>query len=233
MEIKKNPLVDIEKDRITYFLLGLIIVLSTFFVLLEWGTEKNDEPEWSGLPTVFIEEEYPGFQEFPSQQEEREPESLQKSPSAVAYGDFNVVEEVNQQNVNLPNQTIYLPENLESRVSPSEELNELQEEDDLIYANPETMPQFPGGLSALKRYFFSHIKYPASAYTQRKAGRVWCSFLVNKDGSISEAKVERGVYVSLDQEALNVVKNMPNWKPGTKNGQPVRVKVFIPVVFKL
>ena len=97
----------------------------------------------------------------------------------------------------------------------------------------EEMPSFPGGNGALMSYLASNIKYPVVAQENGVQGRVIVSFVVERDGSISDVKVARSVDPSLDREAQRVVKSMPKWKPGKQNGSAVRVKYTVPVVFRL
>lgn len=98
---------------------------------------------------------------------------------------------------------------------------------------PETMPQFPGGREVLMKYLAANIKYPASAVKGKKEGRVIVTFIVQKDGSITHAKIVRSIDPELDAEALRVVKGMPKWTPGTQLGKPVSVKYTLPVKFSL
>lgn len=97
----------------------------------------------------------------------------------------------------------------------------------------EEMPSFPGGQGALMSYLASNIKYPVVAQENGVQGRVIVSFVVERDGSISDVRVARSVDPSLDREAQRVVKSMPRWKPGKQNGSAVRVKYTVPVVFRL
>ena len=97
----------------------------------------------------------------------------------------------------------------------------------------EEMPSFPGGNGALMSYLYSNTKYPVVAQENGVQGRVIISFVVERDGSISDVKVARSVDPSLDREAQRVVKSMPRWTPGKQNGQTVRVKYTVPVVFRL
>lgn len=97
----------------------------------------------------------------------------------------------------------------------------------------EEMPSFPGGNGALVSYLASNIKYPVVAQENGVQGRVIVSFVVERDGSISDVRVARSVDPSLDREAQRVVKSMPRWKPGKQNGSAVRVKYNVPVVFRL
>ena len=97
----------------------------------------------------------------------------------------------------------------------------------------EEKPSFPGRNGALMSYLASNIKYPVVAQENGVQGRVIVSFVVERDGSISDVRVARSVDPSLDREAQRVVKSMPRWKPGKQNGSAVRVKYTVPVVFRL
>lgn len=97
----------------------------------------------------------------------------------------------------------------------------------------EQMPQFPGGDAALFEYLSTHIKYPTIAEENGVQGRVIVTFVVERDGSISDVKVVKSVDPSLDKEASRVVAGMPKWIPGKQNGSAVRVKYTVPVTFRL
>ena len=98
---------------------------------------------------------------------------------------------------------------------------------------PETMPYFPGGRELLLKYLAVNIKYPASAVKAKKQGRVIVTFIVQKDGSVTHAKIAKSIDPELDAEALRVVRGMPKWIPGTQFGKPVNVKYTLPVKFSL
>ena len=95
------------------------------------------------------------------------------------------------------------------------------------------MPQFPGGASKLFEFIAQNVKYPKEAENAGIQGRVIATFVVEKDGSISEAKVVKSVNPLLDAEALRVINAMPNWTPGKQRGEAVRVKYTVPVSFHL
>lgn len=97
----------------------------------------------------------------------------------------------------------------------------------------EQMPSFPGGQSALLQWLSSKIKYPKEAEKNGMMGRVIVSFVVERDGSITDIRVVKSVDPSLDREAIRVVSSMPRWKPGMQKGKPVRVKYTVPVTFRL
>ena len=135
----------------------------------------------------------------------------------------------------------------ETAIVSSEELNQAVEikyvpvaveeeepEEQTIFEVVEQMPEFPnGGMAGLMQYLSKNIKYPTIAQENGTQGRVTVQFVVNKDGSIVDAKVLRGVDPYLDKEAVRVIMGMPKWKPGMQRGKPVRVKYTVPVMFRL
>ena len=97
----------------------------------------------------------------------------------------------------------------------------------------EMPPSFPGGQSKLIEYISKEVKYPEAAKKDSTQGRVVISFVVERDGSINEAKVVKSVHPLLDEEALRVVKAMPKWMPGQHNGEAIRIRYNIPINFKM
>lgn len=108
-----------------------------------------------------------------------------------------------------------------------------KEEETKIFTVVEQMPSFPGGEAALMQYLSKNIKYPPFAEENNIQGRVICTFVVERDGSVSDIRIARSVDSSLDKEAIRVVSGMPRWIPGRQNGQMVRVKYTLPVTFRL
>lgn len=106
-------------------------------------------------------------------------------------------------------------------------------EENKIFITVEQMPMYPGGDEALLGYLRDNIHYPTVAAENGVQGRVVVGFVVERDGSITDVKILRGVDPSLDREAMRVVKSMPKWTPGKQNGSAVRVKYQVPVSFRL
>ena len=102
-----------------------------------------------------------------------------------------------------------------------------------VYDTVDQMPEFAGGMSALIDYLSTNIKYPQDAIKQNLSGRVMVMFVVETDGSISNVKVAKNVFPSLDAEAVRVVKAMPKWIPGRHKGKIVRVNYIVPIVFSI
>ena len=108
-----------------------------------------------------------------------------------------------------------------------------KEEETKVFDVVEQMPSFPGGDAELMKFLNSHIKYPAVAEENGIQGRVVATFVVERDGSLTDVKVIKSVDPSLDKEAIRVLKSMPKWIPGKQNGSAVRVKYTVPVTFRL
>ena len=100
-----------------------------------------------------------------------------------------------------------------------------------VFVVVEEMPEYPGGVLALRAFVASTLKYPTIALENRIQGQVTVGFTVAEDGSVTDAKIKSGVDPSLDQEAVRIVNSMPKWKPGTQRGKPVSVFYELPIKF--
>ncbi len=227
MEIKKSPKVDLEKRRTLYILLGLVFILSTLYVCFEWTTTE--------VTVVEV-----GNDSFDELEEEIIPVSIQQPtppppppPAPQVEEILNIVEddkEIEQVEIESSEDDV----NTEVNVNFHEGAPDGEEEaSNEIFTVVEDMPQFPGGDAALLSYISKSVKYPAIAQENNIQGRVIISFVIERDGSVADATVVRGVDPALDKEALRVVNNMPKWKPGQQRGKPVRVKYTLPVTFRL
>ena len=106
-------------------------------------------------------------------------------------------------------------------------------DEEQVFVSVEQMPEFPGGMEALRKYIADHIKYPEIAKENEIEGTVVVKFIINRDGTVSKVSVLRGVDPVLDSEAVRVVRTLPKFKPGMNCGCPVKVWFTLPVVFKL
>lgn len=107
------------------------------------------------------------------------------------------------------------------------------QEEDTIQKKVELMPAFIGGDQALFNYIKKNVKYPKKARKEEIQGKVYVSFVIEKDGAISDVLIKKGVHELLDEEAMRVIKSMPKWTPGTQGGKPVRVQFVMPISFSL
>ncbi|MDR0348736.1 MAG: energy transducer TonB [Tannerella sp.] len=229
MEIKKTAKADLEKGKGLGLLMGIVVALAIMFVSFEWSSSEFQAATGEGVADIVAEEEI----EI-TVQDENTPPPPPPPPAQIDPEVLNVVED----DVEVASQDIMSSEDsqtdaqTETYVPPAIEEEE-EEASNEIFVVVEEMPEFPGGMSELMSYLSKSIKYPVVAQENGISGRVSVAFVVNKDGSIVDAEVVRGIDASLDKEALRVINAMPKWKAGKQRGKPVRVKFTLPVNFRL
>ena len=226
MEVKKSPKADLEGKKFTWLLLGYVIVLAFMFVAFEW-TQRDIKIDTSqALTDLVFEEEIIPITETPEQPAPPPAEVPKIADVLEIVDDQADVEETVVAN------TEDLGQKVEVKYVPVQVV-EVEPEEQEIFDVVEKMPEFPGGQAALMSYLSKNIKYPTIAQENGTQGRVIVQFVVNKDGSIVDAKVVRSVDPYLDKEAIRVINAMPKWSPGMQRNKPVRVKYTVPVMFRL
>ena len=118
-------------------------------------------------------------------------------------------------------------------VTASAQKTVVSQKNQKVYDVAEQMPEYPGGMPAMFEFLMENMKYPKDAEKQKVEGRVMVMFVVETDGSISDVKVAKKTFPSLDAEAVRVVQSMPKWTPGRDKGKVVRVQYTLPVSFRL
>ncbi len=116
---------------------------------------------------------------------------------------------------------------------PGEEVEVVESPEETIFSIVEESPEYPGGQQAMNMFISKNVVYPSVAVDAGIQGKVYVGFVVEKDGSIGEVKVVKGIGGGCDKEAIRVVRSMPKWKPGTQRGKPVRVRYILPIHFNL
>lgn len=109
----------------------------------------------------------------------------------------------------------------------------LPSDDNFVYDFVEEMPQFPGGKAGLEKYIDDNLNYPKRVQKAGISGRVYTECIIEKDGEVTNEKVYLGISRKLETEALKLIQKMPNWIPGKNKNKTVRVKLTIPVDFKI
>ena len=236
MEQKKTRRADIDQRRTTGFLLGLVFVLSIFYVSLEWNSVDSDD----GIDPIDLDELMHESELVPMSNEELT-SRIEEKQEAPKTEQLHVVDD----------QVELQPDDVEAAVEGEGDddeqlLQELQEEDDKALAalnvdpnNPlnfhivEDLPKYPGGAVEFMKWLTRNLQYPATARARKTQGKVVAVFYVEKDGSITGINVTQSLSPECDREALRVLRKMPKWEPGIQNDQPCRTKVCIPIVFKL
>ena len=227
MEIKKTPKADLENKKSTWMLIGYVIVLAFMFIAFEWTKRDIKIDTSQALTDLYFEEEMVPITEQEEKVAPHPPEVAPINETLEIVADDADVEETviaSSEETGKAVEVKYVP------VTVVEE----EPEEQTIFEVVEQMPEFPnGGMAGLMQFLSKNIKYPTIAQENGTQGRVTVQFVVNKDGSIVDAKVIRGVDPYLDKEALRVIGTMPKWKPGMQRGKPVRVKYTVPVMFRL
>ena len=227
METKKTPKANLESKRPTWLLVGYVTVLAFMFVAFEWTRDIRVDTSGRINENVFEQD-----MEIPLT---RQPELTPPPPPQVTpindvltiIDDDATAEETKFASLEETGEDVVI------KHIPVTVDEEVVVEDD-IFVVVEENPQFPnGGTAGLLQYLGKNIKYPTIPQENGTQGRVTVQFVVNKDGSIVDVKVIRGVDPYLDKEAVRVISTMPKWIPGKQRGVPVRCKFTVPVTFKL
>ncbi len=228
MDIKKSPKASLEDKKITFLLMGFVMVLSLIYIAFEWT--KTEVEVYQVEETAAVAEEEI---EIIQTAQELPPPPPPPAPEVVEV--LNVVEN----DVEVQSLEINTEDDKDKGVDISAPTTSfgtgpvVEEEENVVFQVVERMPGFPGGDAALFKFLNDNVKYPVIAQENGIQGRVICQFVVNRDGSIVDVEVVRSVDPSLDKEAIRVIKSMPNWMPGQQRGKPVRVKYTLPVNFRL
>ncbi len=228
MELKKSEKADLENKKGVILTAGLAIALGIVLLAFEWTTRPGKVESLGSLDAVQVEEEV-----IPVTRQE-EIKTLPPPPPAVVEV-LNIVD--NNADISADLDIFDSEADKETFVDVAPVVQavkeEKEEEEAQVFFIVEEMPEFPGGEAALRRFIAEAIKYPVIAQENGIQGKVYVTFVVDKDGGISEAKIARGVDPSLDKEALRVVNSLPKWKPGKQRGKPVRVSYTVPISFVL
>lgn len=227
MEVKKAPKANLESKKPTWLLVGYVIVLAFMFVAFEWTRDVRIDTRGAIIENVFEQD-----MEMPitSQPELAPP----PPPPVTPINDvLTIIDDESELEETILATTEETGEDVEIKHIPVT-VDEVLPVEDEIFEVVEDKPEFSdGGAAGLMRYLSTNIKYPTIPQENGVQGKVTVQFVVNKDGSIVDVKVLRGVDPYLDKEAVRVISSMPRWKPGKQRGVPVRCKFTVPVAFKL
>lgn len=227
MEIKKTPQADLESKKGLFTEIGLVIVLGCVLAAFEWSTTDQKVDTQGMVEEVVVEEEMIPI----TRQEEVKPPPPPPPPKAMDI--INIVEDDVEINEELELLDSEFDENAEIEFQEVEVEEEVVEEETEVFMIVEQMPVFPGGDEALRRFLATEVKYPVIAQENGIQGRVFVSFVINKNGEVTDVKVARPFDPNLDKEAVRVVKSMPKWQPGMQRGRAVRVSYTVPINFVL
>ena len=229
MELKKSPKADLEKNKNVFLLVGLVLALGAILLAFEWDSKPSAGSSLGTLELAEVEDEVIPI----TRQEQVQPPPPPPPPQVIEV--LNIVDD----NVDLLDDMSLFDSEADREtfidVAPVVQTVKKEEEEDeaQVFFIVEQMPEFPGGEAALRRFIANSIKYPQIAQENGIQGRVYIQFVVERDGSVSNASVARGVDPSLDREALRVVNSLPKWQAGMQRGKPVKVSYTVPINFVL
>jgi protein TonB len=226
MELKKSPKADLESKRVIFTEIGLIIGLAVMLIAFEWKSYEKTVVDMGVRQVEEIAEEI-----IPITEQKIKPPP---PPPVQQVVKINIVEDDVEVDDNI-DIDVEADQNTEVQeyVAPVRVEEEESAEETQIFMVVESMPEFPGGEPALYKYLAENIKYPQMAKESGIQGRVFVTFVVERDGSVTDVRVLRGIGGGCDEEAIRVVQSMPRWTPGKQRGKSVRVQYNLPVKFTL
>lgn len=224
METKKTKKADLESKKFIFRQIGLIVALAIVLLAFEW---KSYEKSVEGFGERVVQDVEEDMAEITVQEQKPPPPPPPQKVTVlnVVEDDIEVEEDI----------IIDIEADEETEV---EEYVPVEVEEEVVEEAPifmvvESMPEFPGGTENLYKYLGENIKYPQMAKESGIQGIVYVTFVVEKDGSVTDVLVLRGIGGGCDEEAIRVVESMPKWNPGKQRGKSVRVQYNLPVKFIL
>lgn len=223
MELKKNPKADVAKKSGMFFNLSLAIVMG--IVILAFEYKSFDDGKLVNLGE--LNDNFEDLMEIPPTEQPPPPPPKIQLPKVVEIPDEEEIEEEIEIEID-----VEVTEDTEIEEVIFEEPEE-EEIVDEVFTIVEDSPEPKGGMPAFYKYISKNMTYPSQARRMGIEGRVFVQFVVDKDGTIREVKAVKGIGGGCDEEAVRVIKTSPKWKPGKQRGRPVKVRMILPVQFKL
>jgi|TARA_B100000900_G_scaffold18798_1_gene14735 protein TonB len=222
MELKKNPKNDLSRMSGLFLNIGLSVSLLLVIVAFEWRTYDN-----SGLLDLgMVQDDFEDLMEIPPTEQPPPPPPKIQLPEIIEVPDEEEIEEEIEVELDLEVTEEEVVEDFVFEEAPEEEVDE-------IFTIVEDQPAFPGGNAAFYKFVASNMTYPAQARRMGIEGRVFVQFVVDKDGAVTEVKAVKGIGAGCDREAERVLNSSPKWTPGKQRGRSVKVRMVLPIIFKL
>ena len=227
IQIKKDRATQYEKIKPMLFNLGLVIAMILVVGAFEWRSYGGDELVDLGG----VQENMDEILDIPITEQPPPPPPSKK----IVQPKITVVEDVEELiedieldfDIEMTEQTVV--EQVEQTIL---EVEEVEEEIDEVFTVVESYPEPKGGMQAFLKYLYENIEYPKKALRARVDGKVFVQFVVDKDGTLTNLEVIKGVGMGCDEEAIRVLKASPKWNPGKQRGRAVKVKRVLPIIFK-
>ncbi len=221
MESKKNKKADLERMYRLFLNVGLCTSLFLVIVAFEWPAYHDN-----GLVDLGkVNDDFEDIMEIPPTEQPPPPPPVIQLPEIIEVPDEEEIEEEIELDLDVE---VTIETVIEDVVFKPKE-----EDVDVIFDFVESYPEFPGGMKAFYKYVSDNMNYPAQARRMNIEGKVYIQFVVDEKGNVSEVKAVRGIGAGCDEEAERVLRESPKFNPGKQRGRPVKVRMVMPIVFKL
>ncbi len=222
MEMKKSKKADLRSKQGLFLQVGMLVALALVFVSFQWSVDDKNTTVLTGSTEFDYDEVLIPITRNEPKKEEIKP-ILQPEI-------FIITDEVDIEEVDF-NIDVEATEDMRVAIIPMDD--DPEDVDPEVFVRVEQMPEFPGGEKALLSFLGKNTNYPEIAKETGTQGRVYVKFVINKKGEVVEVQLARGVDPSLNEEALRVVRSLPNWNPGKQRGKVVNVAYNVPINFRL
>ncbi len=223
MEDKKTPRADLSKKTGLHLSIGLVISLALITLAFEW--KSSDDSSLVDLGKV--ESDFEDVMEIPPTEQPPPPPPKIQQPEIIEVPDEEEIEEEIEIDLDVEITEDTQIEEMVFEEAPEEEVG------DEIFMIVEDQPEPQGGMQAFYTYVSKNLNYPSQARRMGVEGKVFVQFVVNTDGSLTDVQAIKGIGAGCDEEAVRVIKSAPKWKPGKQRGRAVRVRMVLPITFRL
>lgn len=228
MIVKKNPKADVARLSGLFYNVGLIVALLLCITAFEWKFYDNLETIDLGQ----LEDSFDETIEIPVTEMPPPPAPVLQQPEIVEVKDEEEIKQDIQVNMDVEVQQDAVPD-VPVKIDAPPPPPPVEEKEDEIFLVVEENAEPVGGMQKFYEFVSKNLEYPKQARRMGVEGRVVIQMVVDKDGTLTDPKVLKGIGSGCDEEAVRVLKSSPKWKPGKQRGKPVKVKVTVPIIFKL
>lgn len=222
MEPKKNPKIDLSRQSGLFLNIGMAASLFLVIVAFEWRSYDD-----TGLMDLGnVDDDFEDIIDIPPTEQPPPPPPKVQVPEIIEVPDEEEIEEEIEVELDVEVTEETVVEEIVFEEAPEEE------NVDEIFTIVEESATFPGGIQAFYTYLGKELNYPRQAQRMGIEGRVFVQFVVERDGSLTDIQVVKGIGAGCDEEAVRVLKQSPKWKPGKQRGKPVRQKMIQNILFK-
>jgi len=223
MELRKNPKIDLERKRNAFFNIGLAISLILVTSAFEWRFYNDGALVDLGE----VGDDFEEIMEIPLTVQPPPPPPVVELPKIIVVEDDVEIKE----ELKIVIETEF--DETDIFEDPIFDVPLPVDEPDVIFDIVETDPSPIGGMKAFYQHVSKKMKYPNQARRMGIEGKVYVQFVIDKQGKLTDVRAVKGIGAGCDEEAVRVIKNAPDWSPGKQRGRPVKVRMILPITFKL